>query len=38
MAANITALRTAGCNIIVDDLTYFNESPFQDGPIAQAVN
>jgi hypothetical protein len=24
--------------VIVDDVFYFNESPFQDGPIAQAVN
>lgn len=38
MAANIRALQKAGCAIIVDDMTYFNESPFQDGPIARAVN
>ncbi len=38
MAANIVALQAAGCNIIVDDITYFAESPFQDGTIAQAVN
>jgi hypothetical protein len=38
MAANILALQAAGCSVIVDDVTYFNESPFQDGPIAQAVN
>lgn len=38
MATNIQGLATAGCNVIVDDVTYFNESPFQDGPIAQAVN
>jgi Subtilase family len=38
MAANIRALQKAGCKVIVDDLTYFNESPFQDGPIARAVN
>lgn len=37
-AANIQALRNAGCDIIIDDVFYFNESPFQDGPIAQAVN
>ena len=24
--------------MIVDDVLYYNESPFQDGPIAQAVN
>ncbi|HEY3441350.1 MAG TPA: S8 family serine peptidase [Paludibaculum sp.] len=37
-AANILALRAAGCDIIVDDVTYFNEGVFQDGPIAKAVN
>ena len=38
-ADNIRALRSeAGCDVIVDDVLYFNESPFQDGPIAQAVN
>ena len=38
-AANIRALRfTYHCDIIVDDVTYFNEGVFQDGPIAQAVN
>jgi hypothetical protein len=37
-ANNIIALQKAGCKIIVDDVTYFNESPFQDGVIAQAVN
>ncbi|HEX9186324.1 MAG TPA: neuroendocrine convertase 1, partial [Vicinamibacteria bacterium] len=37
-AANIRALRDAGCQVIVDDVTYFNEGAFQDGPIAQAVN
>jgi hypothetical protein len=37
MAANILDLAKAGCNVIVDDLTYYNESPFQDGPIARAV-
>jgi subtilisin-like proprotein convertase family protein len=36
-ADNIRALRAAGCDIIVDDILYFAESPFQDGPIAQAV-
>jgi hypothetical protein len=38
MAANIRALQEAGCTIIVDDLTYADESPFQDGPIARAVS
>jgi hypothetical protein len=37
-AQNILDLRAAGCDIIVDDVGYFNESPFQDGPIARAVN
>ena len=38
-ADNIRALRfDAGCDVIVDDVLYFNESPFQDGPIAQSVN
>lgn len=38
-ADNIRALRSqADCDIIVDDVIYFAESPFQDGPIAQSVN
>jgi uncharacterized repeat protein (TIGR01451 family) len=37
-AQNIINLQEAGCDVIVDDVFYFNESPFQDGPIAQAVN
>jgi hypothetical protein len=37
-AQNIRDLYAAGCRVIVDDVTYFNESPFQDGPISQAVN
>ena len=37
-ANNIKALRDQGCQIIVDDVNYLNESPFQDGLIAQAVN
>ena len=37
-ATNIRNLRAAGCDIIVDDYGYFSESPFQDGPVAQAVN
>ncbi len=36
-AQNIRDLRAAGCAIIVDDVLYFAESSFQDGPIAQAV-
>ena len=39
MAANILALADAGCNIIVDDVTYQNESPFQESqPISEAVH
>jgi hypothetical protein len=38
-AANIEALRAShGCNVIIDDVTYFDEGAFQDGPIARAVN
>jgi subtilisin-like proprotein convertase family protein len=38
-ADNIHALRfDGGCDIVVDDVLYFNEDPFQDGPIAQSVN
>ena len=37
-AQNIIDLRKAGCDVIVDDIFYFDESPFQDGVIAQAVN
>ena len=38
-AANIETLRfTYGCDIIVDDVSYFDESVFQDGVVAQAVN
>lgn len=37
-ANNILALQAAGAKVIVDDVTYFNEGAFQDGPIARAVN
>lgn len=37
-AQNILDLASAGCDIIVDDIIYLAESPFQDGPIAQAVS
>jgi len=38
MADNIRELGKLKCDIIIDDVSYFNESPFQDGPIARAVN
>lgn len=38
MAQNIRNLAAAGCNIIVDDITFADESPFQDGEIARAVD
>jgi subtilisin family serine protease len=37
-ASNILALRDAGCHLLVDDVTYLLESPFQDDLISQAVN
>lgn len=38
-ADNIKKLRfELGCDVIVDDVIYFNESPFQDGIIARAVD
>lgn len=37
-AYNILNLWTNGCNIIADDEDYDDESPFQDGIVAQAVN
>jgi Subtilase family len=36
-ADNIRALRKEGCDVIVDDVSYFNESPFQDDLISKAV-
>jgi hypothetical protein len=38
MAAGINALTAAGCNVIVDDITYTNEPFFQDtGTVTQAA-
>ena len=38
-AQNIRDLRfVAGCSIIVDDVIYLDESPFQDGDVAESVN
>ncbi|MBS1497154.1 MAG: HYR domain-containing protein [Bacteroidetes bacterium] len=38
-ANNIIQLRnTYHCDIIIDDLSYFNEPVFEDGTVAQAVN
>ena len=37
-AANIIALAQAGCKVIVDDVGYSDEFPFQDSIISQAVN
>jgi hypothetical protein len=37
-ASNIIALKDAGCKVIVDDVGYFTESPFQDDVISQAVS
>lgn len=37
-AQNIRDLHADGANIIVDDVIYFLEAPFQDDVVAQAVN
>jgi len=37
-AQNIRNLRAAGCDIIVDDVFYFVESPFQDGQAPAIVS
>ena len=37
-ADNIRALREAGADVIVDDVTYFGEPFYQDGPVSVAVN
>src|SRR3954447_5726402 len=39
LADNIRDLRfVAHCKVIVDDILYFNDAAFQDGPVAQSVN
>ena len=38
MASNIVSLAQAGCRVICDDVYNADESPFQDGIIAQAIN
>ena len=37
-AQNIRDLRTAGCDIILDDVGYFVESPFQDGQTSTVMS
>jgi subtilisin family serine protease len=37
-AQNILDLRAAGCDVLVDDVLYLEESPFQDSLIAAAVD
>ncbi len=37
-ANNIAALGAAGCNIILDDVTYYDEPMFQQGVISQAID
>ena len=37
-AANIEALCAAGADVIVDDIVYFREAPFQDDVVAQGIN
>jgi hypothetical protein len=37
-AQNIVDLNTAGCSVIVDDVSYSDEDPFEDSSVAQAVN
>ncbi len=37
-AANIRELRNAGADVLVDDVIYFDEPFFQEGPIAVAAN
>ncbi len=37
-AQNILDLRASGCDVLVDDISYPVESPFQDSLVADAVN
>ncbi len=37
-AAGIRQSQAAGCNIIVDDVTYYTEEYYEDGKVARAVN
>jgi hypothetical protein len=37
-AANVHGLAAAGAKVIADDVVYFEEPFFQDGPVANAVN
>jgi len=37
-ASNIKSLRTNGCDIIIDDVSYYNETPFQDGQAATVTS
>jgi subtilisin family serine protease len=38
MIAGMNALAAAGATVIVDDLTFFDQPNFEEGPIAQTVN
>ncbi len=38
LAQNILDLGADGCDVIVDDVTYFREPVFQDGIVAQAIS
>ena len=38
MANHVRALRDAGAQVIVDDITYFDETMYQDGYLAAAVD
>lgn len=37
-ASNIRALADMGCRVIIDDITFHDEPPFQDGILSIAVN